>query len=64
MKLNNIVCFFLIFFYVFRKAKPAEVVNFFNNVDSVWDNLVKRNGCYKMARLCKYVVEAGASDKV
>merc|ERR1719495_741961 len=43
------------------KAKPAEIANFFNNVESVWDNLVKKNKCYKIDSLTSYLVEAGAS---
>ena len=41
-----------------------DVVNFMNNVESVFDHLVKRNDCYKLDSLTHYMVEAGASTKV
>ena len=47
-----------------RKAKPIDVANFFNNVESIWDHLVKKNKCYKLDSLTEYLAEAGAADKV
>ena len=48
-----------------RKVKNAmDIVNFMNNLESVFDHLVKRNDCYKLDRKTEYMVEAGASTKV
>ena len=41
-----------------------DVVNFMNNVESVFDHLVKRNDCYRVDSLTNYMVEAGASTRV
>ena len=47
-----------------RKAKPADICNFYNNVESIWDHLVKINKCFRLDRKTEYMVEAGAADKV
>jgi len=44
------------------KAKAVEIANFFNNVESIWDHLVKKNKCYKLDSITEYVAEAGAAD--
>ena len=46
------------------KAKAVEIANFFNNVESIWDHLVKKNKCYKLDSITEYVAEAGAADNV
>ena len=46
-----------------RKAKPEEVINFYNNVESVWDHVVKLNKCFKLDRKTEYFVTAGSADK-
>ena len=52
-------------FFIKSKAKNAmDVVNFMNNVESVFDHLVKRNDCYRVDSLTNYMVEAGASTRV
>merc|ERR550532_3760399 len=45
------------------KAKPPEVINFYNNVESVWDHVVKLNKCFKLDRKTEYFVTAGSADK-
>ena len=47
----------------YRKAKPQEVINFYNNVESVWDHVVKLNKCFKLDRKTEYFVTAGSADK-
>ena len=47
-----------------RKAKPVDVANFFNNVESIWDHLIKKNKCFKLDSKIEFVAEAGAADKV
>merc|ERR1719357_475620 len=44
------------------KSKPVDIANFFNNVESIWDHLVKKNKCYKLDSITEYVAEAGAAD--
>ena len=46
------------------KAKPADVCNFYNNVESIWDHLCKINKCFRLDRKTEYMVESGAADKV
>ena len=46
-----------------RKAKPAEICFFYNNVESVWDHIVKINKCFKLDRKTQYFVTCGAADK-
>ena len=47
------------------KAKKAiDVANFYNNVESIWEGLVKKNRCYKLDSNAEFTVEAGAADKV
>ena len=46
-----------------RKAKPVDVINFYNNVESVWDHIVKINKCFKVDRKTEYFVTAGSADK-
>jgi len=45
------------------KAKPAEICFFYNNVESVWDHIVKINKCFKLDRKTQYFVTCGAADK-
>ena len=49
--------------FSFSKAKPAEICNFYNNVESVWDHIVKINKCFKLDRKTQYFVTCGAADK-
>ena len=49
---------------IFRKAKPIEVINFYNNMESVWDHVVKINKCFKLDRKTEYFVTAGSADKL
>ena len=46
------------------KAKPAEICFFYNNVESVWDHIVKINKCFKLDRKTEYFVTAGSADKL
>ena len=46
------------------KAKPVEVINFYNNMESVWDHIVKINKCFKLDTKNGYLVTAGSADKV
>ena len=46
------------------KAKPVDVVNFYNNMESVWDHIVKINKCFKLDRKTEYFVTAGSADKI
>ena len=46
------------------KAKPLDVINFYNNLESVWDHIVKMNKCFKLDKKNEYLVTAGAADKV
>ena len=41
-----------------------DVINFINNMESIFDDLVKRNNCYKLDAKDLYMVEAGGSSKV
>ena len=43
------------------KAKPVDVVNFFNNVTSIWDHLVKNNKCFRLESNTEFCAEAGAA---
>merc|ERR1719232_402667 len=45
------------------KAKPIDVINFYNNIESVWDHVVKINKCFKLDRKTEYFVTAGSADK-
>merc|ERR550539_1848077 len=45
------------------KSKPADICNFYNNVESVWDHIVKINKCFKLDRKTQYFVTCGAADK-
>ena len=40
------------------------MANFYNNVESIWEGLVKKNRCYKLDSNAEFTVEAGAADKV
>ena len=41
------------------------MVNFYNNLESVWDHVVKINKCFKLDRKTEYfVTTAGSSDKI
>jgi len=48
----------------FSKGKPDEVVNFYNNMESVWDHIVKINKCFKLDRKTEYFVTTAGSDKL
>ena len=43
------------------KAKAVDVINFFNNVESIFDHLVLNNKCYRMESSSEYAVETGAA---
>merc|ERR1719495_39464 len=46
------------------KAKKAiDVANFYNNVESIWDGLIKKNKCYKLDSIVEFAVEAGGAEK-
>ena len=40
------------------------MINFYNNVESVWDHVVKINKCFKLDRKTEYFVTAGSADKL
>ena len=46
------------------KAKAVDVVNFFNNVESVYDHLIKRNRCYRIDAKYENLISSGAAEKV
>ena len=49
----------------FSKAKKAiDVANFYNNLESIWDGLIKKNKCYKLDSISEFAVEAGGAEKV
>ena len=41
-----------------------EIVNFINNMESVFDDLVMKHKCFKLDKKTKYMVETGASTQV
>ena len=43
------------------KAKAVDVVNFFNNVYSIWEHLVFKNKCYRLESNTEFCAEAGAA---
>ena len=45
-----------------RKAKAVDVCNFYNNVESIWDHLVKKNKCFRLDRKTEYMVESGSAE--
>merc|ERR1719410_2266025 len=45
------------------KAKPAEICNFYNNVESVYDHLIKRNNCYRVDAKYENLITSGAASK-
>lgn len=44
--------------------KAMDVVNFMNNMESVYDHLIKRNDCFKLDRKTQFIAEAGADTTV
>ena len=49
-----------------RKSKPADICNFYNNVESVFDHLIRRNKCYRIDNKFENLISAGAEkvDKI
>ena len=43
-----------------RKAKPADICNFYNNVESIFDHLIRRNKCYRIDSKYENLISAGA----
>ena len=43
-----------------RKSKPADICNFYNNVESVFDHLIRRNKCYRIDNKFQNLISAGA----
>ncbi|XP_023339626.1 soluble guanylate cyclase 88E [Eurytemora carolleeae] len=43
---------------------PMDVVNFMNNLQSIFDDLVKKHKCFKHEKRTEYMVETGASAEV
>ena len=43
------------------KASPADICNFMNNWNSVYQHLAKKNKCFHLDRVGYYMVECGAS---
>lgn len=41
-----------------------DVVNFMNNLESIFDDLVKKHKCFKLEKKTEYMVETGASAEV
>ncbi len=53
------------FFELFSHVKnPMDVVNFMNNLQSIFDDLVKKHKCFKHEKRTEYMVETGASAEV
>merc|ERR1719443_667237 len=42
------------------KSKPADICNFYNNVESVFDHLIRRNKCYRIDNKFENLISAGA----
>ena len=40
------------------------MANFYNNVESIWEGLIKKNHCYKIDSNVEFIVEAGGAEKV
>ena len=50
---------------MFSQVKnPMDVVNFMNNLESIFDDLVKKHKCFKHDKRTEYMVETGASSEV
>ena len=47
-----------------RKGKPAAVCSFMNNVESIFEHLIKRNRCYRVDAKYEWLITSGAADKV
>merc|ERR1719277_368921 len=45
------------------KAKPADICNFYNNVESIYDHLIKRNKCYRIDARYENLITSGAAEK-
>ena len=46
------------------KAKPNDVIHFFNNVESVYDHLIRRNRCFRIDAKFENLISSGAAEKV
>ena len=51
-------------YILFSKAKPADICNFYNNVESVYDHIIKRNNCYRIDARFENLISSGADKKV
>ena len=47
-----------------RKGKPAAVCSFMNNVESIFEHLIKRNRCYRVDAKYEWLITSGAAEKV
>ena len=41
-----------------------DICNFYNNVESVYDHLIKRNNCYRIDARFENLISSGADKKV
>merc|ERR1719357_2300888 len=46
-----------------KSKKAIDVANFYNNVESIWDGLIKKNKCYRIDSNVEFIVEAGGAEK-
>merc|ERR1719206_342787 len=46
-----------------KSKKAIDVANFYNNLESIWDGLIKKNKCYKLDSISEFAVEAGGAEK-
>ena len=51
-------------FSLCRACKASVICEFYNNLEFVWDGMVKRNRCFRLDRKTEYFVSAGAADQV
>ena len=47
-----------------RKGKAGAVCSFMNNVESIFEHLIKRNRCYRVDAKYEWLITSGAADKV
>merc|ERR1719219_3289832 len=45
------------------KGKPAAVCSFMNNVESIFEHLIKRNRCYRVDAKYEWLITSGAAEK-
>merc|ERR1719461_760669 len=45
------------------KGKPAAVCSFMNNVESIFDHLIRRNRCYRVDAKYEWLITSGAAEK-